>query len=446
MSTLRAAVDAVLPSVRDDLERLIRIRSVSADPDAVDDIQASAEAVAALARGAGAVTADILTVQGGAPAIIAHWPGPDGAPTVLLYAHHDVQPTGPPADWTSPPFEPEERDGRLFGRGSADDKAGVMAHIAALRAFEGRPPVGVTLFVEGEEEVGSPTFTAFLEAYRDRLSADVIVVADAVNWTVDTPALTTSLRGLVDCEVEVRVLDHAVHSGMFGGPVIDALTSLCRLIATLHDDNGDVAVAGLVSGTAAEVDYPAERFRAECGVVDGVKLSGTGSIPDRIWARPALSVIGIDAPAVADSANVLVHRARAKISMRLAPGQDPQAALDALTAHLRHHADFGAEVAVVDGELGAPCVLDTDTPAFAAAESALTEAFGRPPVRMGTGGSIPFIAEFEKSFPEATVLVTGVEDPDSRAHGLDESLHLDQFAKVCLGEALLLARLAELPE
>nr|WP_246211330.1 dipeptidase [Phytoactinopolyspora alkaliphila] len=428
------------------MERLIRIRSVSADPDAVDDIQASAEAVAALARGAGAVTADILTVQGGAPAIIAHWPGPDGAPTVLLYAHHDVQPTGPPADWTSPPFEPEERDGRLFGRGSADDKAGVMAHIAALRAFEGRPPVGVTLFVEGEEEVGSPTFTAFLEAYRDRLSADVIVVADAVNWTVDTPALTTSLRGLVDCEVEVRVLDHAVHSGMFGGPVIDALTSLCRLIATLHDDNGDVAVAGLVSGTAAEVDYPAERFRAECGVVDGVKLSGTGSIPDRIWARPALSVIGIDAPAVADSANVLVHRARAKISMRLAPGQDPQAALDALTAHLRHHADFGAEVAVVDGELGAPCVLDTDTPAFAAAESALTEAFGRPPVRMGTGGSIPFIAEFEKSFPEATVLVTGVEDPDSRAHGLDESLHLDQFAKVCLGEALLLARLAELPE
>ncbi|NED99412.1 dipeptidase [Phytoactinopolyspora halotolerans] len=443
MTDLRDSVQNVLPSVRDDLERLVRIPSVSADPASADAVQASAEAVAALARAAGAADAHILSVESGAPAVVAHWPAPDGAPTVLLYAHHDVQPTGRLADWTSQPFEPTERDGRLFGRGAADDKAGVMAHIAALRAFGGRPPVGVTLFVEGEEEIGSPTFGPFLQTYREQLTADVIVVADSVNWSVDTPALTTSLRGLVDCEVEVRVLEHAVHSGLFGGPVIDALTALCRLLATLHDTKGDVAVPGLVAGTAADLDYAAERYRDEADVLDGVELSGTGSLVDRLWMKPAISVIGIDAPTVADAANILIHRARAKISMRLAPGQDPRAALDALTEHLRGHAEFGAEVTVVDGALGAPCVLDTSSAAFEAAVAACTEAFGTEPAKIGMGGSIPFIAEFAELFPEATVLVTGVEDPDSRAHGVDESLHLDQFAKVCHAEALLLQRLAE---
>jgi acetylornithine deacetylase/succinyl-diaminopimelate desuccinylase-like protein len=362
---------------------------------------------------------------------------------VLLYAHHDVQPTGDPGDWTSPPFEPTERDGRLFGRGAADDKAGVMAHIAALRAFGGRPPVGVVLFVEGEEEIGSPTFTTFLETYRERLTADAIVVADSVNWSVDVPALTTSLRGLVDCEVEVRVLEHAVHSGIFGGPVIDALTSLCRLLATLHDSNGDVAVAGLVAGQADDVEYPAERFRAESGVLPDVELVGTGSLADRLWAKPALSVVGIDAPSVADSANILVHRCRAKISLRLAAGQDPRKALDALREHLRTHAEFGVDVTVTGGALGAPCVLDTTSSAYHAAVDALTEAFGVEPVQIGMGGSIPFIAEFEQAFPGAPVLVTGVEDPDSRPHAVDESLHLGQFAKVCLAEALFLRRFAD---
>ncbi|WP_129667115.1 M20/M25/M40 family metallo-hydrolase, partial [Phytoactinopolyspora endophytica] len=339
MTDLRDSVQAVLPSARADLERLVRIPSVSADPAATTAVRSSAEAVADLAREAGAVDAQILAVDGGAPAVVAHWPAPDGAPTVLLYAHHDVQPPGNVDDWTSEPFEPTERDGRLFGRGAADDKAGVMAHIAALRAFDGRPPVGVVLFAEGEEEIGSPTFTAFLETYRDRLSADVIVVADSVNWSVDVPALTTSLRGLVDCQVEVRVLERAVHSGIFGGPIVDALTALCRLLATLHDAQGDVAVPGLAADTAADLDYPAERFREEASVLDGVQLSGTGSLVDRLWTKPAVSVLGIDAPTVADAANILVHRARAKVSMRLAPGQDPRAAMDALGEHLRGHAE-----------------------------------------------------------------------------------------------------------
>ena len=405
-------------------------------------MMASAQAVADLARSAGAASVDIRSVPGGAPAVIAHWPAPPGQPTVLLYAHHDVQPTGDEGDWTSPPFEPTERDGRLYGRGVADDKAGVMAHIAAMRAFEGRPPVGVTLFVEGEEEIGSPTFLPFLQTYRDELAADVIVVADSVNWTLDVPALTTSLRGLVDCTVQVSVLDHSVHSGMFGGVVLDALTSLCRLLATLHDENGDVAVPGLVGKSTPDVGYPEARLRAEAGVLDGVELVGTGSIGDRLWTKPAVSVIGLDATRTIDAANVLVHSAKAKVSMRLAPGQDPKEAMDALSEHLRANAPFGAHVTVTDGALGAPCVLDSTAPAYEAARTAIAEAFSAAPVEVGLGGSIPFIAEFVEIFPRATVLVTGVEDPDSRAHGVDESLHLGQFAKVCLAETLLLDRLA----
>ncbi|HEU4541425.1 MAG TPA: dipeptidase [Jiangellaceae bacterium] len=442
MSDLRAAVEKILPSVRADLEELVRIPSISADPHAGSSVTKSAQAIADLADGAGAASVDIRSVPGGAPAVIATWPAPAGRPTVLLYAHHDVQPTGESGSWTSPPFEPTERDGRLYGRGVTDDKAGVMAHFAAIRAFDGRPPVGVTLFAEGEEEIGSPTFLPFIQAYRDELAADVIVVADSANWTIDTPALTTSLRGLVDCTVEVSVLHHAVHSGMFGGPVLDALTLLCRLLATLHDTSGDVAVGGLVSKPVADVDYPESRLRADAGVLDGVQLAGSGSLAERMWTKPAVSVLGIDATPTVDAANVLVHTAKAKVSMRLAPGQDPKQAMAALAGHLRVNAPFGARVKVVEGALGAPCELDSSGPVYDAARAALTDAFGVAPVDIGVGGSIPFIAEFAEVFPTATVLVTGVADPEARAHGVDESLHLGQFAKVCLAEALLLDRLA----
>ncbi|HEX6232757.1 MAG TPA: dipeptidase [Jiangellaceae bacterium] len=441
---LRAAVEKILPSVRADLEELVRIPSVSADPQRAEQVYASAKQVAWLAETAGATSVEIKSVPGSGPAVIAHWPAPPGMPTVLLYAHHDVQPTGREADWTSTPFEPTERDGRLYGRGVADDKAGVMAHIAAIRAFDGHPPVGVTLFIEGEEEIGSPTFLPFLQAYRDELVADVIIVADSANWTVDIPALTTSLRGLVDCTVEVSVLDHAVHSGMFGGAVLDALTSLSRLLATLHDENGDVAVAGLVSRSTADVEYSESRLRAEGGVLDGVQLVGSGSLAARLWTKPAISVLGIDATPTVEAANVLVHSAKAKVSMRLAPGQDPKQAMAALADHLRANTPFGAKVNVVEGALGAPCELDVSGPVNEAARAALTDAFGASPVDIGVGGSIPFIAEFAEVFPAATVLVTGVSDPDARAHGVDESLHLGQFAKVCLAETLLLDRLASL--
>ncbi|MGH3425609.1 MAG: dipeptidase, partial [Nocardioidaceae bacterium] len=432
----------VLPAVRADLEALVRIESVWADPGRRDEVRRSAEAVANLLGDAGFAEVDIVSAGGG-PAVIAHHPAPDGAPTVLLYAHHDVQPEGEHALWDSPPFEPTERGDRLYGRGAADDKAGIAAHLAAFRAHGGNPPVGVTVFVEGEEESGSPTLVPLLQKYRDRLTADVIVIADSANWDIGTPALTTSLRGLVDLEVEVRTLSHAVHSGLWGGVAPDALTALCRMLATLHDERGDVAVRGLHTGTAADLAYPEDRLRAESGLVDGVEQIGSGSVVERLWARPAIAVIGLDAPRAAGASNTLVPSARAKVSMRVAPGSDAKASLDALARHLREHAPWGAQVGIELGEIGEAYAIDAQGPAYDAAREAFREAWdGTEPVDMGMGGSIPFIAEFAKIFPDAAILVTGVEDPDTRAHGINEGLHLGEFERVCLAETLLLDRLA----
>jgi acetylornithine deacetylase/succinyl-diaminopimelate desuccinylase-like protein len=443
LSGLRAAVQKVLPQVRADLADLVRIPSVSADPVRHDQVRRSASATAHLLERAGFPDVRVLSAPGGQPAVVARRPAPPGVPTVLLYAHHDVQPEGRLDAWDSAPFEPTERRGRLFGRGAADDKAGIAAHLAAIRAHGGEPPVGVTVFVEGEEEVGSPTLAAFLDEHRDLLVADAIVIADSANWQVGTPALTTSLRGLVDCEVEVRTLQHAVHSGMYGGPAPDALTTLCRLLATLHDDEGNVAVGGLTSGPAADLDYPEDRFRAEAGLVDRVRTIGTGSLVERLWTRPALSVLAVDAPTVAEASNTLVPSARAKVSMRVAPGDDAGRAMDALVRHLETHVPWGAQVEVRRGESAEPFAVAATGPAYDAARAAFRDAWdGTEPVDMGVGGSIPFNAAFAEAFPDAAILVTGVEDPDTRAHGANEGLHLAEFERVCLAEALLLEYLA----
>jgi acetylornithine deacetylase/succinyl-diaminopimelate desuccinylase-like protein len=441
---LRAALAELMPEVRADLERLVRIPGIAFDGFDHTHVGRSAEAVAELLRSAGLPDVRVARIGDGHPAVIGRRPAPPGAPTVLLYAHHDVQPVGDLSQWASDPFEPVERDGRLYGRGAADDKAGVMAHVAALRAFGDELPVGVVVFVEGEEEYGSESLDALLREYRDDVAADVIVIADSGNWDVGQPALTTGLRGLVNAYVEVRTLDHAVHSGMFGGAVPDALTTLARLLATLHDNNGDVAVDGLVRGAATgQLDYPEDRFRHEAGVLDGVDLVGTGRIVERTWARPAISVLGIDAPSAAEAPNALVPSARAKISLRIPPGERSQRAFDVLKAHLERHAPWGARVTVTLEAAGEPCQIDATGPAYDAARAAFAEAWdGVAPVDMGVGGSIPFIATFQEMFPKAAVLITGVEDPDARAHGPNESLHLAEFERVCLAEALLLANLA----
>jgi cysteinylglycine-S-conjugate dipeptidase len=441
---LAAALRQVLPSVRADLEQLVRIPSVSADPAAAPHVRASAERAAALLRQAGLPVVEIVTAQNGQPGVIGHRPGPPGAPAVLLYAHHDVQPPGDRAAWDSDPFEPTERDGRLYGRGAADDKAGLAVHLAALRAHGDRLPVGVTVLVEGEEEIGSPTLAQFLDSYASRLTADVVVFADAANWTVDVPALTTTLRGGTSVVVQARTLHHGVHSGMYGGPVPDALTALCRMLATLHDDRGDVAVPGLTRGlrvSADPLDLTEAQLRADAGLLDGVRLTGTGGLTERLWAAPAIAVIGLDAPSVSAASNTLIPAARARVSLRVAPGDDPVRARQALAEHLRAHAPWGVQVTVQPGGAAAPYAARTGGPAYRAAHAALAEAWGRPAVDVGAGGSIPFVTAYAEVVPDAEILVTGVEDPDTRAHGANESLHLATFERACLAETLLLRNL-----
>jgi acetylornithine deacetylase/succinyl-diaminopimelate desuccinylase-like protein len=306
-------------------------------------------------------------------------------------------------------------------------------------------PVSVTMFIEGEEEVGSETLPALLKEHQSKLEADVIVIADSGNWDIGVPALTTSLRGLVRVDVQVRTLTHAVHSGMWGGLVPDSLIALSRLIASLHDDRGNVAIEGLHGGPAADVDYPEERLRAESGAVPGLEWIGDGSAVERLWTKPALSITGLDAPKVEGASNTLVPSARAKISLRVAPGDTTENALACLRAHLEAHVPWGAELTVTVVDTGEPTRIDATGPAYDAARSAFTEAWdGTEPVDMGVGGSIPFIAEFLDAFPKASVLVTGVEDPDTRAHGANEGLHLAEFERVVLAEALLLHRLGNL--
>jgi cysteinylglycine-S-conjugate dipeptidase len=442
VSELKNRVHDILPSLIGDLEDLVRIQSVSADPERLTEVDKSAQKTAQLLAAEG-VEAEIVRAHDGAPpAVIGERKGPEGAPVVLLYAHHDVQPENDPADWDSPPFEPTVRGDRLYGRGAADDKAGIAVHVGALRALGPALPVTVRFFIEGEEEVSSETLPELLRQYRDRLAADVIVIADAGNWDIGVPSLTTSLRGLIRVDVEVRTLTHAVHSGMWGGLVPDAIMALTKLLATLWTEDGSPAVEGLTWAAAADVDYPEERLRAESGAAAGTQWIGAGSAVEKLWTRPAITVTGFDAPKVAGASNTLTPVARARVTVRLAPGDTSANALARLREHLQRHVPWGAGLAITVVDAGEPTVLPTAGPAYAAARSALTEAWdGTAPVDMGTGGSIPFIAEFQQAFPGASILVTGVEDPDTRAHGPNEGLHLPEFERAVLAEALLLRRL-----
>ncbi len=443
ITAIKDRVSALMPQVQADLEALTRIPSVSLGSFDQQRIEESADAVAALLRAEG-LDVEIVR-EGGRPAVIGHIDGPDGSPTVTLYAHHDVQPPGDDALWDSPPFEPTVRDGRLYGRGAADDKAGVMAHVAALRAHSGNLPVGVTIFVEGEEEIGSDSLLTILDRHGEKLRADAIVLADSGNWDIGEPALTTTLRGMIRVVVTVTTLDHGVHSGMFGGAVPDAVTVLMRLLATLHDEEGNVTVDGLKSGEASELEYSEERLRLESGLLDGVSLIGSGTLLTRMWNKPAITTIGFNAPSVETASNTLVPSASAKVSMRIAPDEDPRTAYDLLVTHLEKHVAWGAKLAIHLDDEGPGFVANADGAIYDQARAAFADAWGVEPVDIGVGGSIPFVARFAEKFPDAGILVTGVEDPDARAHGANESLHLGEFERVCQAEALLLARLGGLP-
>ena len=440
---LRTAVRDGFGRVRAELEELVRIPSVSAPGFDPQQVRRSAERIGELLTASGFDGVRLLEIEGAHPAVYGEIPAPDGAPTVLLYAHHDVQPPGPEDEWETTPFDPIERNGRLLGRGTADDKCGVVVHLAAIRAFGGDVPVGVKVFMEGEEEIGSANLGAFLDKHRELLSADVIVIGDAGNWAVGAPALTTSLRGLVDCIVEVRTLENAVHSGMFGGPVPDAITVLARIVASLHDERGNVAVPDLLHAPAGDVDLTEAEVRSQAGAVEGLELVGDGSLTARLWYQPAISVLAIDAPPISEAINQLVPVARAKVSLRIAPGQDPQRALRALVAHLEANAPWGADVTISPGALGDACRLDATNDASVIFKQAFGIAYGTETVEMGVGGSIPFVAAFEEAYPHASILLTGVMDPTSQIHAPNESLSLIDLERGILGEAIALRMLAE---
>jgi acetylornithine deacetylase/succinyl-diaminopimelate desuccinylase-like protein len=426
-----------MAEVRSGLERLARVPSMSASGYDPEPVRETAKLTAELFTAAG-VHARVIEKEGAHPAVVGRIPGPAGSPTVLLYAHHDVQPPGPRDRWKTDPFGPTERDGRLYGRGVADDKAGIAAHLAALRAYGGKPPCGVALFIEGEEESGSAHLMDFLKAEKDTLVCDAVIIADSANWRIGQPAITTTLRGNALVTVEVRVSDHAVHSGGFGGVVPDALMAMSRLLASLHDDLGRVAVAGLKTGDADPLDLKEDELRRWVGTRPSVKLIGDGSMTSRLWRKPTVSIIGLDATPVKEASNTLWPVATAQLSMRVPPGQDAKAAQDALVKHLETHAPWGAEVKIKRGSTGEAFTGTTSGPAYAALKDALGAAWGRPAIDIGQGGSIPFLFDFARTFPGAALLVTGVEDPESNAHSENESLHLSEFENVCVAEATFL--------
>ncbi|MFJ2541356.1 dipeptidase [Microbacterium sp. NPDC087589] len=449
------AVSTGLPAALSDLGALVRIPGMAWPSFDQTQLERSSQAVAALATATG-VFDDVRVLRAaipgtdehGQPAVLATRAARNGKPTILLYAHHDVQPPGDDALWETPPFEPTVRDGRLYGRGAADDKAGIMAHIASIRAVAevvgDDLELGIAMFIEGEEEYGSRSFAQFLSDNKEALRADAIVVADSGNWDSVTPGLTVSLRGNARFTVRVRTLDHASHSGMFGGAVPDAMMTTVKMLSTLWNEDGSVAVEGMTEREAPTPEYSEETLRDEAGLLPGTSPIGDGSILGRIWNKPSVTVIGIDATSVAAASNTLLPEVTVVVSARVAPGQTGEEAYAALEAHLRANAPYGAELTFSDVDLGNGFLVDTSGWAVALTRDAMRDGYGVPPVDLGVGGSIPFIADLVREFPDAQILVTGVEDPHSRAHSPNESLHLDTFRHAVATEALLLSRMNDI--
>jgi acetylornithine deacetylase/succinyl-diaminopimelate desuccinylase-like protein len=378
--------------------------------------------------------------EDGAPAVLARRAGAADAPHILLYAHHDVQPPGERTLWESEPFVVSQRGDRLYGRGAADDKAGVITHIYSLKGLKELTEnlrIGVTVFIEGEEEAGSESFQNFLADNLEDLKADLIVVADSGNWSQDVPALTTSLRGVVSQTFTVKTLDHALHSGMYGGPLPDAMTAMVKLLASLLDEKGDVAIAGLKSDETAGPDVSIEDLAKESGLLPGVQRIGSKSIAQQIWGEPAVTVIGLDFPSVAVSSNTAQPSVTARVSLRLSPSEEPTNGLKLLQDHLVKHAPFGAKVEFGHSEQG-PGYFAKNGWASKLTHEILSAVWPQKSVDIGVGGSIPFISHFAQAFPEAEILVTGVEDPDSRAHSPNESQHLPTLERAIQAETLLL--------
>jgi len=442
-SDLRERVSSLMPRAHDDLAALVACKSV-ADPRQfpASECTKAAELVIERFTELGMTDTRREETPDGHPAVFGHIPGPDGAPTVLLYCHYDVQPPLDPTGtaWKTPAFELTERDGRWYGRGAADCKGNIVVHLTALRALKGELPVSVKLIAEGSEEQGTGGLERFVPANADLLRADAIIVADTGNFAVGVPTLTTTLRGVTEVVLTVSTLENPMHSGMFGGPAPDALMTLITMLATLRDARGNTTIKGVEHEQRWQgVEYPAEQFRADAHVLDGVDLLGDGSVGDMLWSRPAVTVLGIDCPPVVGSSAAVPAQARARVSLRIPPGVDTRQGQDALIAHLHAVAPWHAKVEIERGAAGQPFVSRTDGRAYAALSHALEQAFGKPTTTEGQGGSIPLCNVLHETFPDAEIMLLGVEEPRCLIHAPNESVDPAEIERMALAEALFLS-------
>ncbi|KOU00188.1 beta-Ala-His dipeptidase [Streptomyces rimosus subsp. pseudoverticillatus] len=447
-SPLAHTVASLQSRARTELAELVAFKSV-ADPAQFprSECEAAAQWVAGALRADGFTDVALLDTPDGTQSVYGYLPGPAGAPTVLLYAHYDVQPPLDEAAWISPPFELTERDGRWYGRGAADCKGGLIMHLTALRALKehGGVPVNVKVIVEGSEEQGTGGLERYAEAHPELLTADTIVIGDTGNFRVGLPTVTATLRGMTLVRVQVDTLAGNLHSGQFGGAAPDALAALIRVLDSLRGEDGSTTIDGLEADATWEgLQYPEEEFRRDAKVLDGVGLTGGGTVADRIWARPAVTVLGIDCPPVVGATPSVQAGARALVSLRIPPGTDAVKATELLTAHLENAAPWGARVSVEQVGQGQPFRADTNSPAYASMASAMREAYdGTEMQTSGMGGSIPLCNTLAALYPEAEILLIGLSEPEAQIHAVNESVSPEELERLSLAEALFLQRYAE---
>ncbi len=433
------AVRAGMPQLKDDLARLVAIPSISKvgyPADTHGPLLEARDAVVELLQGAGVQSVTSLDLPDTAPIVMGEIPAPEGAPTILLYSHYDVVPAGDESKWESPPFAATERDGAIYGRGAADTKSNILMHVGALRAWEGRPPVGIKVVIEGQEEVGS-VITSYPQTRSELFAADAMVIGDMGSVRPGEPTLTLGLRATAGVIVSARTLAGPKHSGQFGGAAPDALIALVHALAALHDVNGDVAVPGLTRIEWTGASYSDEEFRGLAEILDGVPMIGTGGLGERVWSGPAITISGLDAQPVDAALNAVVPHARAKLNVRFHPEQDPVEGQAAVVAFLNAQRPFGIEIVAEAAEIGPGFFATTEGPAFDAARAALSAAWGKETALIATGGSIPLVSALAEAVPTAEMLLFGTTDGFANIHAPNERVLVDEFEKAVLAEALL---------
>ncbi|MGW2470103.1 M20/M25/M40 family metallo-hydrolase [Streptomyces sp. SID2999] len=436
-------VASLMPRAKAELTELVAFRSVADfEQFPKSESEGAANWIVDALTAEGFTDVALLDTPDGTQSVYGYLPGPEGAKTVLLYAHYDVQPPLDEAGWTTPPFELTERDGRWYGRGAADCKGGLIMHLLALRALKanGGVPVSIKVIAEGSEEQGTGGLERYAEAHPELLTADTIVIGDTGNFRVGLPTATTTLRGMTMLRVQVDTLAGNLHSGQFGGAAPDALAALIRLLDSLRAEDGSTTVDGLTADARWEgLEYDEEQFRVDAKVLDGVELIGDGSVADRLWARPAVTVVGIDCPPVVGATPSVQAGARAQISLRVPPGVDAAEATKLLTAHLEAHVPWGARVSVEQVGQGQPFRADTTSPAYQAMADAMAVAYpGETMQYAGQGGSIPLCNTLAGLYPEAEILLIGLSEPEAQIHAVNESVSPEELERLSVAEALFL--------